>query len=165
MLDAEFAGRDIGLVAAGGIADGRGVAAALALGADGAVLGTRFLVSKEAATPDWQRKVYLETKDGGLTTNKSDFHDQVRGTSKIWPAFYDGRAIISQSYRDHLAGVPVEEVINRYNAASATEDKSRMVSWAGSAVGLVNEPLPAGEIVVKVREQVKATVRAMQSLA
>ncbi|KAL8392539.1 hypothetical protein RB595_002653 [Gaeumannomyces hyphopodioides] len=165
MLDAEFAGREIGLVAAGGIADGRGVAAALALGADGAVLGTRFLVSNEASTPEWQRKMYLETKDGGLTTNKSDFHDQVRGTAGIWPAFYDGRAIISQSYRDHLAGVPVEEVISRYNAASATKDKSRMVSWAGSAIGLVNEALPAGEIVVKVREQAKSRFRAMQSLA
>ncbi|KAL8421625.1 hypothetical protein RB596_002412 [Gaeumannomyces avenae] len=165
MLDAEFAGRRVGLVAAGGIADGRGVAAALALGADGAVLGTRFLVSNEASTPEWQRKLYLETKDGGLTTNKSDFHDQVRGTIDIWPAFYDGRAIISQSYRDHLAGVPVEEVISRYDAASATGDKSRMVSWAGSGIGLVNEALPAGEIVVKVREQARSRLRALQSLA
>ncbi|KAL8357978.1 hypothetical protein RB598_002660 [Gaeumannomyces tritici] len=165
MLDAEFAGRRIGLVAAGGIADGRGVAAALALGADGAVLGTRFLVSNEASTPEWQRKLYLETKDGGLTTNKSDFHDQVRGTIDIWPAFYDGRAIISQSYRDHLAGVSGEEVISRYDAAGATGDKSRMVSWAGSAIGLVNEALPAGEIVVKVREQARSRLRTLQPLA
>ncbi|KAI6390674.1 hypothetical protein MCOR23_009431 [Pyricularia oryzae] len=131
MVDDEFPGKEVAVVAAGGIADGRGVAAALALGAEGAVMGTRFLVADEAKTADWQRKMVLETRDGGLNTNKSVFHDQLRGTDSLWPPFYDGRAIVTDSYRDHRVGVSLEENKKRFNQAKESGDNSsRGVVWS-----------------------------------
>ncbi|TLS28453.1 hypothetical protein PpBr36_01900 [Pyricularia pennisetigena] len=166
MVDEEFPGRDVAVVAAGGIADGRGVAAALALGAEGAVMGTRFLVADEAKTVDWQRKIVLETRDGGLNTNKSVFHDQLRGTDSLWPPFYDGRAIVTDSYRDHRVGVSLEENKKRFKQAKeAGDDASRGVVWSGSAVGLVRKSGPAGDIVKQTRDEAKKRIRAAQSFA
>lgn len=90
MLKDEFADREIGLWAAGGIADGRGVAAALALGAEGAVLGTRvssrrldgmrpdystdariqYMVATESLAQDFKRQAIIATTDGGANTVK-----------------------------------------------------------------------------------------------
>ncbi|KAI6363423.1 hypothetical protein MCOR25_005915 [Pyricularia grisea] len=164
MVDEEFPGKEVVVVAAGGIADGRGVAAALALGAEGAVMGTRFLVADEAKTADWQRKMVLETQDGGLNTNKSVFHDQLRGTDSLWPPFYDGRAIVTDSYRDHRVGVSLEENKKRFKQAKeAGNDASRGVVWSGSGVGLVRESGPAGEIVKQTRDEAKKRIKAAQS--
>jgi len=55
-------GPNLPLLASGGFADGRGLAAALALGADGAVFGTRSLASREAAAPPVYKQRVLETE-------------------------------------------------------------------------------------------------------
>ncbi|KAL1844908.1 hypothetical protein VTK73DRAFT_1535 [Phialemonium thermophilum] len=163
MLETDFPEKEIALVAAGGIVDGRGVAAALVLGAEGAVLGTRFLLSKEATTHAYQRKVVAETADGGLSTIKSTVHDQVRGTT-VWPALYDGRAVVGTSYSEYSSGVPVEELQKRLKEGQERGDHSRMVTWAGTGVGLVNEELPAGDIVREVREAAKKRIKEVQNL-
>ena len=77
------------VLAAGGIADGRGVAAALMLGAQGAVLGTRFCASSEALWPDWAKKQLVA--GGGDETSRSRVFDIARGLD--WPAPYTGRAL------------------------------------------------------------------------
>ncbi|KAK3381288.1 FMN-dependent 2-nitropropane dioxygenase [Podospora didyma] len=163
MVEDEFKDRGVVVVAAGGIVDGRGVAAVLALGAEAAVMGTRFLVAPEASTADYCRKLILETVDGGVSTAKSSFHDNLQGPGR-WPAAYDGRAIVTELYRDHIAGVSLEESQARFSEAKAAGDLSRQITWAGTGIGLVKDARPAGEIVTDVREAAKKRFHAVQSL-
>jgi nitronate monooxygenase len=77
------------VLAAGGITDGRGVAAALMLGAQGAVLGTRFCATPEALYPDWAKKQLVD--GGGDETSRTQVFDIARGLD--WPSPYTGRAL------------------------------------------------------------------------
>jgi len=146
------------LVAAGGIVDGRGVAAALALGADGVVMGTRFLASTEITLPhEGYRAALLETKDGGQNTIRAKVFDELKGPN-IWPVLYDGRGIVTESYTDHIGGMDIEEIRRLHKEAVEGEDAGfgiegrRAAVWAGTGVGLVSEIKAAGDIVEEVRE-------------
>lgn len=78
---------NIPLVTAGGIVDGRGAAAALTLGAQGVVMGTRFLSATEANIhPKW-RDAVLATSDGGQNTVRAKLFDELRGPN-MWPERY-----------------------------------------------------------------------------
>ena len=151
----------IPLVASGGIVDGRGVAAALALGAQGVVMGTRFLAAKETVVHPQYQAAVLGAKDGGQVTKRSKLFDELRGPN-IWPELYDGRSLVVQSYVDHLNGVGIEEIQRLHNEAVKGEDagyaadlKGRAAIWAGAGVGLVNKVESAKEIVESVRKQTK----------
>ncbi|KAI2613204.1 FMN-dependent 2-nitropropane dioxygenase [Hypoxylon fragiforme] len=157
-----LAGREVAVWAAGGIVDGRGVAAALALGAEGAVLGTRYMVAVESDAQDFKRKAILSTADGGVNTVKSQLHDHIQGNTS-WPSVYDGRAIVTPTYRDQLAGVPLDENTKRFNAAKENGDVSRMVTWSGTGVGLIKDELPAAEITRKVREGALKVMAGLKS--
>lgn len=162
MLREEFGDKEIVVWAAGGIADGRGVAAALALGAEGVVLGTRYMVATESNAQDFKRKVILSISDGGANTVKSQLHDQVQGNMD-WPDLYDGRAVVTPTYRDHRAGVPLDENAKRLKAAKEGGDTSRMVTWSGTGVGLVREELPAAEITKQVRDGALKAIASLKS--
>jgi nitronate monooxygenase len=104
----------IAIFAAGGIGDGRGVAAALACGADGVVMGTRFLASSEVDMPAEDfREAVLEMSDGGVSTARSNVFDELTGRN-IWPSQYDGRAIAGASYKDFNSGTSLAEAQSRY---------------------------------------------------
>jgi len=62
---------DIPVVAAGGFRDGRGLVAALALGAEGIAMGTRFLLTKDSQVPDHVKQVYLDTKANGTVVTRA----------------------------------------------------------------------------------------------
>ncbi|MGD8606050.1 MAG: nitronate monooxygenase [Myxococcales bacterium] len=62
---------DIPVVAAGGFRDGRGLVAAMALGAEGIAMGTRFLLTKESQVPDHVKQMYLDTKPNGTVVTKA----------------------------------------------------------------------------------------------
>ena len=114
-----------------------------------------------------------------LTSRRSTFHDDLQNM-KVWPKAYDGRAIVSESYQDHVSGVAIEENIKRLSEAQASGDMSRNLVWAyifpirlpslntdcfsGTGVGLVTETLPAGDIVREARETARKRIRALQSL-
>ncbi|KAG9190414.1 nitronate monooxygenase [Alternaria panax] len=151
----------IPLVASGGIADGRGIAAALALGAEGVVMGTRFLASKEVNVHHVYQAAVLEAQDGGQVTTRSKLFDQLRGPN-IWPELYDGRGLVAQSHKDFANGISLEEIQRLHNEAAAGEDKGfktglqgRAAIWAGTGVGLVKEVNSAEDIVQKVRQEAK----------
>jgi nitronate monooxygenase len=159
------------ILAAGGIADGRGVAAALSLGASGVVMGTRFLGSSECVVHPRYREVILNAWDGGQATVRAKVFDELRGPN-IWPEPYDGRAIRNESWRDMHSGTDLVEIRKRYAEAANGEDggygegmNGRTMIWVGASVGLVNHVQSAGQILSEVRDGVrKALGRTRASL-
>ncbi len=142
------------VAAAGGIADGRGLAAALMLGADGVLMGTRFLASQEAAVSA-EAKQRLLAADGDATI-RSTLFDIVR--RKEWPAPYTGRALQNEFTR-RWRGREAELMHNlareesAYEAARQRGDLDTAVLHAGEAVDLIGEILPAAEIVARTAEE------------
>ncbi|KAI0199925.1 hypothetical protein F4808DRAFT_430827 [Astrocystis sublimbata] len=160
MVRDEFPKRAIAVWAAGGIADGRGVTAALALGAEAAVMGTRYMVAEESDAQDYKRQALISASDGANSTAKSYVHDHVQGTWN-WPKQYDGRAIVHPSYTDSLAGMSIEENEARYKKAKEAGDDSMMVTWSSTSVGLIRETAPAGDITVRVRNDARMCMMRM----
>ncbi|KAH7091342.1 hypothetical protein FB567DRAFT_518463 [Paraphoma chrysanthemicola] len=151
----------IPLVASGGIADGRGVAAALTLGAHGVVLGTRFLAAKEVIVHPKYQAAVLEARDGGQVTTRSKLFDQLHGPNP-WPELYDGRSLVMKSHEDFLNGVSIGDIQKLHNEAVMRDDKGfstglqgRAAIWAGTGVGLVSEIEDASEIVKRLRLDAK----------
>ncbi|KAI1349835.1 FMN-dependent 2-nitropropane dioxygenase [Xylaria sp. FL0043] len=144
MVRNEFPDKEIAVWAAGGIADGRGVAAALALGAEAAVMGTRYMVAPESDAEEYKREALLSASDGATSTVKSYVHDHVQGNF-TWPTLYDARAIVHPSYHDSQAGMTIEENVSRYKAAKEKGDVSMMVTWSTAP--------PAADITRQVRDE------------
>lgn len=157
------------LVAAGGISDGRSVAAALALGAEGAVMGTRFIASQEANIhPIWQKAV-VAADDGAESTVRSKVFDNLKGPN-MWPNAYDGRSIVMESYEAHVSGADIEEIRKMHNEAVKADDagygthgKGKAAMWAGTGVGLVKKVQPAAEIVEEVRSAALKAIEAAKA--
>lgn len=153
----------IPLLAAGGIADGRGAAAALCLGASGAVMGTRFLASSEARISKGYQNEIVRASDGAVATTRTLLYNHLRGIFG-WPADYQPRTIINKSFQDHQAGVSFEELRKRHDEAAKTGDsgwgpEGRLATYAGASVGLIHGVQPAGDIVREVQSDALEKIR------
>ncbi|THY56802.1 inosine monophosphate dehydrogenase [Aureobasidium pullulans] len=142
---------NVPVLAAGGIVEARGVAAALSLGADGVVVGTRFLAAEEAGiAKGWQNEI-IRIGDGGATTKRSTLCDRLKETVG-WPEHYDGRAVTNKGHLDEEAGLSDAENVRMYKEElkqgdEAWGDHGRMVTYAGTGVGLIKQRRPAADIV------------------
>jgi nitronate monooxygenase len=153
------------LLAAGGIMEGRGVAAALALGAEGVVMGTRYLASTEAHLAKGYQDAVLAADDGGVKTARGTLYDRLRGTTD-WPSRYGGRGVLNESWFDDARGLSFEENKKQYDEAVAESEgehgwgkAARLTTYAGSGVGLARKVQPAAEITVEVREEARKFLR------
>ncbi|KAG5940833.1 hypothetical protein E4U59_002202 [Claviceps monticola] len=161
LLEEEFSEREVGVLGAGGIVDERGVAAAMMLGADGVVMGTRFTVAEESCYPEFRKKLVLDTVDGGLSTFKSSFNDEIN-SNKLWGPLYDGRVIMSTIHQRFLGGATLQELQTSLKKDYSSEESIKLVNtWAGTGVGLVKQVKPAGQIVTEVCEGAKRRIRRM----
>jgi nitronate monooxygenase len=137
------------LCAAGGVADGRGLAAALALGADGVVVGTRFWASEEALVHP--NMLAAAVSASGDDTLRSSVIDILKGYD-FWSARYDLRTLRSAA-TDRWAGREAElravaEVeVARYAEAAAEGDARQAGATVGEAIGLIHGIAPAGTIL------------------
>lgn len=150
----------ISLVAAGGIVEGRGTAACLALGADGVVLGTRFLATHEANIAEGYQHAVLGAKDGGPNTVRTGVYDQLRGTTG-WPAKFNGRGIVNQSFLDAQRGMPSDDNKRLYEKALQEGVQGwarRLTAYAGTGVGLVKKVQSAHDIIEEVRQDAIETL-------
>src|SRR5215467_12578769 len=135
------------VLAAGGIADGRGVAAALALGAAGALLGTRFLATPEALGPPSVAKAVID--HAGEDTERSRVSDIARGAP--WPAKYPARTLRNAFFdqwrgrEDELAADSAAR--QAYREAVARGDLPPDPVWASEAIDLITEISPAADLV------------------
>jgi nitronate monooxygenase len=136
------------VVAAGGVADGRGVAAALALGADGVLVGTRFWACTEALV---SRKAHQRAiKAGGDDTVRTRVYDIVR--EQDWPGEFNERLITNPfinawhgNESQLLACLP--EAVGTFETAIAAEDFDVASILVGEAVGLVHDVHPVDVVV------------------
>lgn len=155
-----------GIVATGGIAEARGVAAALVLGADGICMGTRYLASHEAEIAKGYQQEVVRASDGGQTTIRSSVYDELRGTTD-WDSRYGGRGVTNKSYDDAILGMNFEENKKLYAKAVEQGDQgwgphARMTTYAGAAVGLVRSVDSAGKITSEVREGARKILSRLQ---
>lgn len=157
---------DIPLIAAGGIMDGRGTAAALALGALGVVMGTRFLGAQEAKVPPEFRKAIFAAWDGAESTARSTAFDAMWGPNP-WPELYNGRCLKNSIYENVKNGLSEEEariyLHHRLRSRSLQDIPAQdmMSIWAGTGVGLVREIEKAADIVDGVRKTAQKTIMAL----
>lgn len=154
------------LCAAGGIADGRGLAAALALGADGVVVGTRFWASAEALVHTAIQAAGVAA--GGDDTLQTTVTDIVRG--RDWPDRFKIR-VVRNAFTDQWHGresalkEDLADAVARYDAATAAGDASRSGIIAGEGIGLVHEVEPAAAIMSRMIHEAVDVLKSTAQMA
>src|SRR3954451_3624101 len=149
---------DVLLLAAGGVADGRSLAAALALGADAVMAGTRFWATRQAAVSGGAHARALATN--GDATRRTGVYDIVRG--KNWPAVYTGR-VLANDFVVRWHGHETELVENLTAAraeflhAVEADDVDLANMIVGEAVGQVHAIEDAGGVVRRVGAEAQDT--------
>jgi nitronate monooxygenase len=144
------AGR-VPVAAAGGIGDGRGLAAMMTLGASGVLLGTRFYASQECDGAEEAKKRICAASSGNSV--RGIIFDLSR--NNVWPAPFNGRCLINDHARRWI-GREVELLQNvhavaaEYAAAKAAGNFDIAAVIAGEAVGLIHDIPPAAEIVDRI---------------
>lgn len=139
------------VVAAGGIADGRGLAAALMLGAHGALIGTRLYATPEALGHDRAKQRIVAAH--GDETARTRVFDIVRGYA--WPPLYTGRALRNRFMerwhgRESDLAAALEIECPAYQAAAGEGDCDTAVVWAGEAVDLIKSVESAAMLVARI---------------
>jgi len=138
------------LVAAGGIADGRGLAAALMLGADGVLIGSRFWASPEAlVSPAFQKRATAADGDSTIRTTVVDVARKI-----VWPKSFTARVMKTRFVEDwhgretELAKPEVvDREMDRYVSAMQSGDPDNTGVWVGEATGLIKDVRPAADLL------------------
>ena len=153
------------VLAAGGIATGEGLAAALVLGADGVLLGTRFLATPEAPVAGGFKQAVLASD--GHDTILTEIPDIARG--RIWPGAYSrvvrNRLIEEWAGREGELRARRSQVGPAMVAAFKAGDVSYAPLFIGQDAGLIDSILPAGEIVRRVVADAQAALARAAALA
>jgi NAD(P)H-dependent flavin oxidoreductase YrpB (nitropropane dioxygenase family) len=161
------------VIAAGGIADGRGLAAVLALGAAGAWIGTRFLASREATIHPRYRELVLGASENDTAFAEELFdirwpkapHRVLRNkTVEAWEAA--GRPPSGKRPGEgEVIATSANGPVVRYQSCTATPDTEGDIDalplWAGQSAGLVSKVQPAAEIVCEIVDEAEGVLRRL----
>jgi nitronate monooxygenase len=155
------------VLAAGGIADGRGLAAALALGAAGAMIGTRFEATHESLLSAAQAKAMIKATAADTTTGRA-IDIAARPLETRWPAEYPARTLRSV-FTDEWQGRDAEldadlKAQHVFRARVAEQDMNYLPTWAGEALDLIDELELAGVLVKKIADDAIRVLDNAQTL-
>lgn len=150
---------DVPVIAAGGIADGRGLVAALALGAQGVIMGTRFVAATEATTPAHGHKesIVASSADDTVWTDVFDIIDGLR-----WPDGISGRTIATPFTREWHGREPElrqqrDAIIAESNVVGEAPERAHS-AYAGQSAGLVHDVRPAADIIASIVAEAEAVL-------
>ena len=151
------------LCAAGGIADGRGLAAALGLGADGVLVGTRFWAATEALVhPNMQNAAMKATGDQTIRSSVMDMARQ-----RHWPEGFTARVLVNDFInkwhgREAELAEKIDIIIPQYQKAWEEGDIDMANVFVGEATGLIADIQPAAEIIASMVKQAEKIIRKQQ---
>lgn len=153
------------LLAAGGIADGRGLAAALLLGADGVLIGSRFWASAEALTP--QAMTDRALRSTGDDTVRTKAIDRLRGVP--WPQEFSFRVLKNKftdewAHREGEAALVPGSLASAYAEARAKQDLDIYLTVVGEAAGLLHDRPSAATIIENMVAQAESLLKRGASL-
>lgn len=138
------------VIASGGIMDGRGIVAALALGAGAVQMGTAFLAAKEAGTSPAYREALLKAREDQTTVTRAFSGRMARGIRNEFIEKWNASGLTHLSYPWQNA---MTQPMRR--AAAAARQSGLLSLWAGQGVGLIREG-SAAELISRWREEMKA---------
>ena len=155
----------IPVVAAGGIVDGRGLAAALAMGAQGVWMGTRFIASVEAHAAEGYKQAIVDSRDSDTVVTRCYSGKPMRVIKNDYVADWESRPGDIQPFGEQAQISVREGVLDSLRGFPGKFDPSRDAAAAGQSVGGIHDIIPAGEIVRNVLEEAATTIARLSSIA
>ena len=140
------------VVGAGGVADGRGLAAALAFGCQAVWVGTRFLATKEANIPDWKKEQIVAAKDRATLITRSYTGKPCRTIGNSWTDAWEKAPV------DPLP-MPLQPALTRPVLDTDSERHQLAANLAGQCSGLVHEIGTAADVVKELVNDADAILR------
>jgi len=147
------------VVAAGGIADGRGLVAALALGAAGVLLGTRFVATRESMAPDFWKRAILSASGGDTTTTRAFTGLQARVLKNKFAQDYDGSGA---PVLPGLLQAALEQDI--WAAAARAGNAEYFPLYAGQSAGIVHDLPSAADVVASIVREAQVVTRGLATI-
>ncbi|MGD0391166.1 MAG: nitronate monooxygenase [Acidimicrobiales bacterium] len=155
-------GAHIPVVAAGGIFDGRGLAAALALGADGVWIGTRFIATPEARAVTGYKDALVRTKEDGTTISRAFSGKTMRVVRNQYTTFFDEHPADLSPFPAQL-GRSIEDGAFHLGGDEDTSgiDPDRECYPTGQGVGAIQTLMPAASLVAQIVDQAEQVLAGL----
>jgi enoyl-[acyl-carrier protein] reductase II len=147
----------IPVLAAGGIADGRGLVAALALGAQGVVVGTRFIATPEAQAAPQYRESILHSGEADTVRTRCYTGKPARTIRNRYNEEWERRADQIQPFPMQV-GISVEQGVMDYMGIGRGADPDRSFMPAGQGMGLIRQIKPADAVLADIVREAEAVL-------
>lgn len=155
-------GAKVPVVAAGGLFDGRGLAASLALGADGVWMGTRFIATPEAHAPEAYKQMLIDIAEDGTVVSRAYTGKTCRVVRTDWTQHFD-------EHPEELKKFPEQVLVSMQAGANhmgyppeTTIDPAKEFMPAGQGVGAITALTPAGDLVRQIMAEAEHVLSALQ---
>ncbi len=158
-------GDRVPVVAAGGLFDGRGLAAALALGADGVWMGTRFIATPEARSALGYKDALLAAHEDGTVVCKAFSGKPMRTIRNQTTQHYEEHPEELRPFPEQLMVAAQDGTLHLMGGDTATGvDPDRECYPAGQGTGAIEELVPAGELVRRITAEAEAVIEQLGGL-
>ena len=158
-------GDKIPVVAAGGLFDGRGLAASLALGADGVWMGTRFIATPEANAPHGYKSTLIGLPEDGTVVSRAYTGKTCRVVRTEWTQHFEEHPEELKKFPEQVMK-SVQAGANHMGAPVATDvDVNREFMPAGQGVGAIKGLIPAGDLVRQIMAEAEQVIDSMKKFA
>jgi enoyl-[acyl-carrier protein] reductase II len=153
--------KQVPVVAAGGLFDGRGLAACLALGADAIWVGTRFIATPEARAVNGYKEALVASREDDTVISRSYTGKPCRVVRNEWTNHHEQHPQEIQTF-PLQAIASTQANVNHLGYPSGTQvDTSREFYPAGQGTGSINEVIPAKKIVAQIVEQAEQILKSL----
>jgi enoyl-[acyl-carrier protein] reductase II len=155
-------GDKVPVVAAGGLFDGRGLAASIALGADGVWMGTRFIATPEAHAPNAYKQRLIEIPEDGTVVSRAYTGKTCRVVRTDWTQQFEDDPGSLKKFPEQVL-VSIQAGANHMGDPPETDiDVTREFMPAGQGVGAIHDLIPAGELVRRILAEAEIAMDAIQ---